>query len=80
MVQKRFQRFSLALDLLNNIIKIEENLIYRNMFCFSNLKSSSFTDGAAWRMAARGHEFAFAVEGIYDIWFPYHKNLQQKVF
>ena len=50
-----FQRFSLASDLLNNIVKIEENRMYRNMFFFSHLKFSSFMGGSRQQERAALH-------------------------
>ena len=48
-VQKVSQRYSLALDLLNNILKLWGNLMLREMI-FSPLKFNSLIMDGAWQL------------------------------
>ena len=54
LLQKVYQRLSLALGSQKNILKTEENRMLRIIF-FSNLKFGSFTDGACQQDGASLH-------------------------
>ena len=76
MLEKVFQQFSLALGLLNYIVRLQEKTNAQK-YIFYTFKIQQYNGP---RMAARRRDFVFVGEDIYDIWYPYAQKITIKSF